>query len=164
MALMCILADSMSLTATGLPAGALTLEITESVIMEDPERALNVVTELDALGVRISIDDFGTGYSSLGYLKRLPASEIKIDKSFVIEMDNDPDDATIVRSTIELAHNLGLQVVAEGVETASIWDALQELGCDYGQGYHLSRPLAADRIAPFIVGLGIALDDTAAAG
>jgi diguanylate cyclase (GGDEF)-like protein len=129
-----------------LPPSCLTLEITESVIMEDPERALEIVTELDALGVQISIDDFGTGYSSLGYLKRLPAREIKIDRSFVMEMDQDVGDAMIVRSTIELAHNLGLEVVAEGVETSKVWDALKALGCDYGQGYLFSRPVPADRL------------------
>ena len=125
----------------------LTLEITESVIMEDPRRALEVLTELHAMGVGISIDDFGTGYSSLGYLRKLPANEIKIDKSFVMEMDRNRDDRTIVHSTIELAHNLGLTVVAEGVETEEVWRELRRLGCDTGQGYLFSRPLPAGRFA-----------------
>jgi diguanylate cyclase (GGDEF)-like protein len=129
------------LTATGLPARQLTLEITESAIMEDPEKALEVLIGLYALGVGLSIDDFGTGYSSLGYLRRLPASELKIDKSFVLEMDRNQDDATIVRSIIDLAHNLGVDVVAEGVETERIWAQLQKLSCDAGQGYLFSRPL-----------------------
>jgi diguanylate cyclase (GGDEF)-like protein/PAS domain S-box-containing protein len=122
----------------------LTLELTESVIMEDPERALEVVRELQRLGVHISIDDFGTGYSSLAYLKKLSADELKIDKSFVMEMDRNQDDAEIVRSTIELAHNLGLHVVAEGVERQEIWQTLKHLGCDVGQGYLFSKPLPAD--------------------
>ncbi|HKQ60300.1 MAG TPA: EAL domain-containing protein [Candidatus Polarisedimenticolaceae bacterium] len=138
------------LAATRLPARTLTLEITESVLMEDPERALEIVTELDRMGVEISIDDFGTGYSSLGYLKKLPAREIKIDKSFVLEMDRDPDDALIVRSTIELAHNLGLRVVAEGIERPEVWHALRALGCDHGQGYLFSRPLPPERLTGWL--------------
>jgi diguanylate cyclase len=95
------------------------------------------------MGVRFSIDDFGTGYSSLGYLRRLPVDELKIDKSFVLEMTTDESDALIVRSTIDLAHNLGLRVVAEGVESAEAWMRLAALGCDLAQGFHLSRPLPA---------------------
>jgi EAL domain-containing protein (putative c-di-GMP-specific phosphodiesterase class I) len=131
-------------------AEQLTLEITESVIMEDPERALRIVTRLRELGVGISVDDFGTGYSSLGYLMRLPARELKIDKSFVMQMETDPGSATIVHSTIDLAHNLGLKVVAEGVESESIWRVLKELGCDMGQGYHFSRPLPAEKLLPAV--------------
>jgi diguanylate cyclase (GGDEF)-like protein/PAS domain S-box-containing protein len=134
------------LATAGLPPETLTLEITESAIMTDPGRALDVVTELDRIGVRISIDDFGTGYSSLQYLKRLPAKEVKIDKSFVLEMDRDPGDTMIVRSTIELAHNLGLEVVAEGVETEEVWNALRDLGCDYGQGFLFSEPLSSEML------------------
>jgi diguanylate cyclase (GGDEF)-like protein/PAS domain S-box-containing protein len=129
-----------------VPARQLTLEITESVIMEDPELALRVVTRLRELGIGISIDDFGTGYSSLGYLVKLPAQELKIDKSFVMQMDQDPGNGIIVHSTIELAHNLGLKVVAEGVETAGVWNVLKHLGCDYGQGYLFSRPVGADEL------------------
>lgn len=92
----------------------------------------------------MSIDDFGTGYSSLAYLKKLPVSELKIDKSFITDMENNHDDAVIVRSTIDLGHNMGLQVIAEGVENQATWDALQNMGCDCIQGYFISRPLAAD--------------------
>jgi len=130
-----------------VPAELLTLEITESVIMDDPERALKVVTRLEKLGVAISIDDFGTGYSSLGYLMKLPARELKIDRSFVMGMESDPASATIVRSTIELAHNLGLLVVAEGVESESIWTSLKNLGCDIGQGYHFAKPMPPEDLA-----------------
>jgi diguanylate cyclase (GGDEF)-like protein len=133
-----------------LPPGSLSFEITESVIMEDPRRALEVVTSLSNLGVGISIDDFGTGYSSLSYLKRLPAREVKIDKTFVMEMDRNRDDAVIVRSIIEMAHNLGLEVVAEGVETAQVWRELRSLGCDYGQGHLFTMPLPVDRLQAWL--------------
>ncbi len=136
------------MAAHELPHDALTLEITESAIMDDPQRAQFTLEQLDLLGFRLAIDDFGTGYSSLGYLKRLPVRELKIDKSFVMRLTSDADDRIIVRATVELAHNMGLKVVAEGVETREIWDALIELGCDYGQGFYMSRPLpAADFLA-----------------
>jgi len=131
------------LQAHNLPPEALILEITESVIMNDPDRSLKNMFRLNGLGVGISVDDFGTGYSSLAYLAKLPAQELKIDKSFVIRMEEDPASVAIVRSTIELAHSLGLNVVAEGVETQSTWDTLRELGCDHGQGYFFSRPIPA---------------------
>jgi diguanylate cyclase (GGDEF)-like protein len=124
-----------------VPAEAFCLEITESAIMDDPQRALGVLERFAALGFRLSIDDFGTGYSSLAYLKRLPVDELKIDKSFVMSMETDLDDAKIVRSTIDLAHNLGLSVVAEGVETAKAWDMLRELNCDEAQGFHMGKPM-----------------------
>ncbi|WP_082568734.1 bifunctional diguanylate cyclase/phosphodiesterase [Rhizobacter sp. Root1221] len=127
-----------------VPAEAFCLEITESAIMDDPERALGTLERLHALGFRLSIDDFGTGYSSLAYLKRLPVDELKIDKSFVLSMERDLDDARIVRSTIDLAHGLGLSVVAEGVENAQSWELLRALRCDEAQGFHMSRPLPAD--------------------
>ena len=111
--------------------------------MDDPQRALGTLTRLSGLGFKLSIDDFGTGYSSLAYLKRLPVDELKIDKSFVMGMENDLDDAKIVRSVIDLAHNLGLTVVAEGVENAKAWDRLRALGCDEAQGYHMGRPMPA---------------------
>jgi EAL domain-containing protein (putative c-di-GMP-specific phosphodiesterase class I) len=124
----------------------LELEITESTIMADPARALDILTRLNRMGLVLTIDDFGTGYSSLGYLKRLPVSAIKIDKSFVRNMAEDDNDAVIVRSTIELAHNLGLTVVAEGVETQYLLDRLAALGCDAAQGYYMSRPMPADAL------------------
>ena len=121
----------------------LTLEITESAILDDPDHAMKNLDRLHALGFRLSIDDFGTGYSSLSYLKRLPVDELKIDKSFVFGMVKDSDDRVIVRSTIDLAHNMGLKVVAEGVENQEILDALSELGCDVAQGYLISKPISA---------------------
>jgi EAL domain-containing protein (putative c-di-GMP-specific phosphodiesterase class I) len=126
-----------------VPAEAFCLEITESAIMDDPTRALTTLNRLSDLGFKLSIDDFGTGYSSLAYLKRLPVDELKIDKSFVLSMEKDLDDAKIVRSTIDLAHNLGLTVVAEGVENAKAWDMLRELNCDDAQGYHMGKPMPA---------------------
>ena len=120
------------------------LEITESAIMDDPLRAEGTLKRLSDRGFKLSIDDFGTGYSSLAYLKRLPVDELKIDKSFVMGMERDPDDAKIVRSTIDLAHNMGLSVVAEGVENAAVWNLLREQNCDEAQGYYMSRPLPVD--------------------
>jgi diguanylate cyclase (GGDEF)-like protein/PAS domain S-box-containing protein len=121
----------------------LEVEITESALAVDPERTLEILTHLGDMGVQIAIDDFGTGYSSLAYLKRLPVDEIKIDKSFVIDMATDDSDAAIVRSTIDLGHDLRLQVVAEGVENQATWDLLATFGCDFAQGYYLSPPLCA---------------------
>jgi diguanylate cyclase (GGDEF)-like protein len=129
------------LSRWGVPAGCLTIEITESSLMADAARAMEVLSRLRCMGVSISIDDFGTGYSSLAYLKRLPVHELKIDKSFVAHMARDDNDAAIVRSTVSLAHDLGLQVVAEGVEDQPTWDLLVALGCDVAQGYFISRPL-----------------------
>ena len=128
----------------GVQASAFCLEITESAIMDDPQRAEAMLNRLSQQGFKLSIDDFGTGYSSLGYLKRLPVDELKIDKSFVMGMQTDENDATIVRSTIDLAHNLGLTVVAEGVENAAILERLRALACDEAQGYHIARPLPVD--------------------
>jgi diguanylate cyclase (GGDEF)-like protein len=125
-------------------AELLELEITESMLMTDPTRAEATLTRLSRIGLTLSVDDFGTGYSSLANLKRLPVDVIKIDKSFVMEMAVDASDAAIVRSTIDLAHNLGLRVVAEGVESEDAWRHLEALGCDFAQGYYLSRPLPAD--------------------
>jgi diguanylate cyclase (GGDEF)-like protein len=134
------------LTQRELPADALTLELTESAIMSDPFRAVVVLSELRRMGIRLSIDDFGTGYSSLAYLKRLPVTEIKIDRSFVSNVAADEDDAAIVLSTIQLAQSLRLDVVAEGVETAPTLDALASFGCRLVQGYYLTRPLPADEL------------------
>lgn len=128
------------LTRWALPPSALQLEITETKIIADFGRAREVLLQLRDLGVRISIDDFGTGYSSLAQLQQLPVDEIKIDRSFVMDMDTNANNAAIVRSTIELGRNLGLDVTAEGVETHETWQRLVELGCDYAQGYLLGRP------------------------
>ncbi len=130
--------------------GAFCLEITESAIMEDPVRAQQTLERLHSMGCDLSIDDFGTGYSSLAYLKRLPVDELKIDKSFVLNMANDVGDAKIVRSTIDLGHNMGLRVVAEGIESEAAWNILAEMGCDQGQGYHMSRPIPANELASWI--------------
>ncbi|UTA49081.1 EAL domain-containing protein [Simiduia sp. 21SJ11W-1] len=126
-----------------LPASALELEITESAIMEDPSRALLLLQQISDLGVRLSIDDFGTGYSSLAYLKRLPVQALKIDYSFVRLLLQDKQDEVIVRSTVNLGHNLGLHVVAEGVEDQATLDCLKEMGCNQAQGYFLGRPMPA---------------------
>lgn len=133
---------SRALAQAGLAAQWLELEITESMLMADPKGAMAVLTDLRRIGVRLAIDDFGIGYSSLAYLKRLPVSAIKIDQSFVTDMRQDKDDVAIIRSTIELAHNLGLNTIAEGVEDRATWNQLRALGCDEAQGYYLSRPLA----------------------
>ena len=136
----------------------LELEITESVIMADPLRAMSVLGLLSALGVGLSLDDFGVGYSSLAYLKRLPVTEIKIDKSFVMNITSDESDALIVRSTIGLARSLGLRTVAEGVETEESWARLVALGCDVAQGFYLCRPKPADELAHWLTGKSIATD------
>jgi diguanylate cyclase (GGDEF)-like protein len=132
------------LSSYGLPPEALQLEITESMIMSDPERALATVTRLSGLGVRLSVDDFGTGYSSLANLRKMPINELKIDRSFVSPMLVNESDLIIVRSTINLGHDLGLNVIAEGVEDSPTLDELAVLGCDLAQGYHVSKPMPAD--------------------
>jgi EAL domain-containing protein (putative c-di-GMP-specific phosphodiesterase class I) len=129
----------------GLPPGALQLEITESRIVADLGRARDVLRELREMGVTIAIDDFGTGFSSLSQLQQLPIDEIKIDRSFVIGMDADHDNAILVRSIVDLGRSLHLRVTAEGVETHDVYCALRELGCDFAQGFHLSRPLPPDQ-------------------
>jgi diguanylate cyclase (GGDEF)-like protein/PAS domain S-box-containing protein len=126
-----------------LPGHLVELEITESTIMADPSRAEAALARINRLGVRLSVDDFGTGYSSLAYLKRLPVQTLKIDSSFVRSMLNDEQDEIIVNSTIHLAHNLGLRVVAEGVETPAVYQKLVDLGCDEAQGFYMGRPLPA---------------------
>jgi len=133
-----------ALERSELEAKHLVIEITESSIMEDQVRALDNVTKLAELGIRISIDDFGTGYSSLAYLRRLPVDEIKIDQSFVMSMLDNENDAVIVCATVGLAHNLGMTVIAEGVENAAIWQRLAEMGCDLAQGHHISPPVPGE--------------------
>ncbi len=125
------------------PPEWLELEITETGVMTNPVLAVQTVRALSAMGVRLAIDDFGTGYSSMAYLKKLLAAKIKIDKSFIADMSRDDNDAVIVRSAIELGHNLGLRVVAEGVEDSDTLALLKTLGCDSVQGYYLSRPVPA---------------------
>jgi diguanylate cyclase (GGDEF)-like protein len=132
------------LNVYSVPPEALQLEITESMIMSDPERALATVSRLSDLGARLSVDDFGTGYSSLANLRKMPIDELKIDRSFVSPMLRDESDLIIVRSTINLGHDLGLRIIAEGVEDSATLDQLAELGCDLAQGYHVSRPMPAD--------------------
>jgi len=152
----CILNDDLIgevaslLLAAGLPADRLTLEITESSVMSDPIRTIAVLAGLAALGVRLSVDDFGTGYSSLTYLQRLPVNEIKIDKSFVIDMNGSEGDHAIVRSIVDLGANLHLDVVAEGVETDQAWAALRAMGCGSVQGYLLARPMAPEEVAGWL--------------
>jgi len=138
------------LSRVGAPAGSLELEVTESAIIYDPRRAQIVLEGLSEMGLRIAIDDFGTGYSSLVSLKNLPVSTIKIDKSFVIAMGEGNNDAAIVKSTVQLGHNLGLEVVAEGVETPNAWTRLAEMGCDVAQGYYLSRALDGTRFMSWL--------------
>ncbi len=138
------------LDSYSVPANALQLEITESMIMSDPDRALATVTRLSALGVRMSVDDFGTGYSSLANLRRLPIDGLKIDRSFVSPMLRDESDLIIVRSTINLGHDLGLRIVAEGVEDGATLDRLALLGCDLAQGFHLSRPMPAEAFSVWL--------------
>ena len=138
------------LHANRVPAAQLELEITESAVMADPDRAIAVLTRLRALGVTLSLDDFGTGYSSMAYLKDLPVQELKIDRSFITNMTVDSTGTSIVRSCVDLARSLRLTVVAEGVETAAVWDQLTELGCDFAQGYYLTPALPPDDMQAWI--------------
>ncbi len=138
------------LAETGVRPGQLELEVTETTILADPFRVRQVLNRLNEMGLRLAIDDFGTGYSSLAYLKNLPVHTIKIDRSFVMGMCEDASDATIVRSTIDLGRNLGLGVVAEGIESQEVWDALRADGCSLAQGYFISRPASAEYLKPIL--------------
>ena len=131
------------LAEAGLPGSALRLEVTESVLMVNPERARGVIARLRALGVRLALDDFGTGYSSLSYLPSLPVQELKLDRSFVAQMTTDPRMTAIVRSTLDLAHELGLISVAEGIEDPEALYLLADWGCDVAQGYYIAKPMPA---------------------
>jgi len=133
-----------------IPADRLTLEFTESAVIHETDCTRANINRLAATGVTLSVDDFGTGYSSLSAIKKLPVSEVKIDKSFVLGMSRSPKDAEIVRLISDLGHNLGLRVVAEGVETADAWEAIAAMGCDASQGYFISRPLPPDDLARFL--------------
>lgn len=132
------------------PSNKLKLEITESAMMENPVQATEVLTTLHDMGIKLSIDDFGTGFSSMSYLKQFPVNELKVDKSFIIGMDSDESNIAIVRSTIDLAHNLGLKVVAEGIETEAIYTLLNKYGCNMAQGFHLSHPLPVEEVGPLL--------------
>lgn len=142
---------SRALLEAGLPPSKLELEITESASMLNPEASIQVMNKLKALGMQIAIDDFGTGYSSLSYLKRIPADIIKIDRSFVSGLHNDPDDAAIVRTVLALAKAMDKQCLAEGIETAEHFEMLRSLGCHYGQGYWMSKPLTASEFENLII-------------
>jgi EAL domain-containing protein (putative c-di-GMP-specific phosphodiesterase class I) len=132
---------SSSLAATGLPPGCLTLELTETVLINDPDKALRQLHDLRDIGVRLSIDDFGTGYSSLSYLRQFPVNQLKIDRTFVAGINRSNDNLAVVRTVIELGRTLRLQTVAEGIEDRDQLKALRHLGCHLGQGYHLAAPL-----------------------
>lgn len=134
----------------GACQGELTLEVTESAMMENTKQSLDTLRQLADLGITLAIDDFGTGYSSLAYLKNMPVHELKIDKSFVEKMVSDPSDALIVRAVIDLAHNFNLQVTAEGIEDQTTLDHLQAMGCNYAQGYFLGRPMAPEALEDWI--------------
>jgi diguanylate cyclase (GGDEF)-like protein len=142
------------LTEHRVPATLLRLEVTESAVMGDAARCMEVLQRLHDLGVKLSIDDFGTGYSSMAYLRRLPVDELKIDRSFVLGMCTTQQDAVLVRTAIDLGHNLGLTVVAEGVEGIEHVEALRELGCDIAQGYHFARPMMADKLSELLDRVG----------
>jgi EAL domain-containing protein (putative c-di-GMP-specific phosphodiesterase class I) len=139
------------LQETGVRPQSVKLEITESVVMENIDTATDMLRQLRALGVQLAIDDFGTGYSSLSYLHRFPFDTLKIDRSFVGRMEEQSDNAEIVRTILVLAHNLGMDVVAEGVETEEQLTQLRALNCDFGQGYFFSKPLAAEAIERFLI-------------
>ena len=138
------------LIATSCDPRLVTFEITETSVMTDTKRTIDVMQGLADIGIRLSVDDFGTGYSSLMYLQQLPVEEVKIDKLFVTQMENDPNAEAIVRSVIDLARNLGLRVVGEGIEDRYLWDRLGQLGCDIGQGYFLARPMPVSDIVPWV--------------
>jgi diguanylate cyclase (GGDEF)-like protein len=138
------------LITTSCNPDLVTFEITETSVMTDTKRTIDVMRGLAQIGIRLSVDDFGTGYSSLMYLQQLPVEEIKIDKLFVSKMETDPNAEAIVRSVIDLARNLGLRVVGEGIEDRYLWERLGQLGCDIGQGYYLARPMPVNDIAPWV--------------
>ncbi|MEE3388328.1 MAG: EAL domain-containing protein, partial [Pseudomonadota bacterium] len=129
------------LESTELPAHLLELELTESLIMEDMEQNIELLQQLRTRGIELALDDFGTGYSSLSYLKRFPVDTLKIDRSFIMDLDKSPDDAAITRAIIDMAHSLQMNVVAEGVETDAHLSILRDMHCDSIQGYLISRPV-----------------------
>ncbi|MBT8116688.1 MAG: bifunctional diguanylate cyclase/phosphodiesterase, partial [Gammaproteobacteria bacterium] len=135
-----------ALVRNKLSTDSLLLEITESGVMLDPDQVIEILEQLAALGLKLSIDDFGTGHSSLVHLRRLPVHTLKVDKSFVVDMDTDEENASIVRATIDLAHSLGLTVTAEGVESRSVHDLLKGMRCDYYQGYYVGKPMTLGEV------------------
>jgi EAL domain-containing protein (putative c-di-GMP-specific phosphodiesterase class I) len=143
------------LAGSGLPAAALTLELTETTLMSDPEDGLAHLDRLRGLGVRLAVDDFGTGYSSLSYLRRFPVNQVKIDRGFIAGVAERADDFAVARAVIDLGRTLRLQTVAEGIEDAAQLDALRQLGCDLGQGYHLSRPLDPEAVPAYLAEHGV---------
>ncbi|MES9967275.1 MAG: EAL domain-containing protein, partial [Sedimenticola sp.] len=134
------------LRESGLAAEYLDIEITESLAMEDPDTTIHILEQLQRLGARASIDDFGTGYSSLSHLKQLPVCKLKIDRSFITNLTSDPEDLTIVQVVVGLAKNMGIKVIAEGVETADQLELLKQMECDYVQGYYFAKPLPSDEM------------------
>jgi EAL domain-containing protein (putative c-di-GMP-specific phosphodiesterase class I) len=139
-----------ALRRAGVDGELLCIEITENTVMHDPTNAIEVLRRIRTLGVRIAIDDFGTGYSSMAYLRILPIDEIKVDRTFVRDMATDHSNHVLVSSAVDLGHNLGLTVVAEGVEDLPTVQALRQLGCDVGQGYHFARPLSVGDFSRYI--------------
>jgi len=139
-----------ALARHGVPPEALHLEVTEEVLMRDADRATAILSQLRAMGIRLAVDDYGTGYSSLAYLHALPLDDLKLDRAFVAHCDTDPRSAAIVKSTVELAHNLGMRMIAEGVEDQAALDRLGDWGCDLVQGYHLSRPQSPERLTGWL--------------
>jgi EAL domain-containing protein (putative c-di-GMP-specific phosphodiesterase class I) len=140
-----------ALDDSGLDSHCLELELTESASMETPEKSIEVMQLLKAMGVRLSIDDFGTGYSNLNYLKRFPVDQLKIDRSFVQDVTSDADDLAIAKAIIALARSLHLEVLAEGVENLGQYNVMKENGCDKVQGYYFSKPLAVDDCTRFLL-------------
>jgi diguanylate cyclase (GGDEF)-like protein len=139
-----------ALARHGVPPAALHLEVTEEVLMRDAQRATEVLVALRAMGIRLAVDDYGTGYSSLAYLHALPVDDLKLDRAFVAHCDTDPRSAAIVKSTVELAHNLGMRMIAEGAENEDVVDRLRQWDCDLVQGYHISRPQDPERLTPWL--------------
>ncbi|MCI5124339.1 MAG: EAL domain-containing protein, partial [Candidatus Electrothrix sp. AR5] len=138
------------LDENGMKPEALELEITESVLMEDPDGAAQLLEDIRGLGVRIAIDDFGTGYSSLAYLKNFPVNTLKIDQAFITDIVHDSNDETIVASVLSMAESLNLKVVAEGVETKGQLELLRKMGCEEVQGYYFSKPLPPEGVAALL--------------
>ena len=134
----------------GVSPERLMLEITEDILMADPEQTAKIIRELRLEGIQLSIDDFGTGYSSLAYLRDLPVDEMKLDRSFITAMSGDERARSLVKSIIDLAHSLGLRVVAEGVDNTRAWNDLGTMGCDLAQGFHIARPLPAPKVPAWI--------------